>query len=134
MARPFVLVAFFLPALGLPMLAAGCAPTIGDGCGSATNCSVNGDRLCDLTQPGGACIVFDCQADGCPDNAVCVRFNPDAPRHTVVACMRRCGDDSNCRGEYHCSSAAELGVTPAGDDYASVLDVRQPDGRFCVAD
>lgn len=114
-------------ALAASFFAAGCAPTIGDGCGSATNCSVNGDRQCDLFQPGGACTVFDCQADSCPDNAVCVRFNPDEPRLAVVACMRRCESDSNCRGGYHCTSAEELGN-------AAVIDLDPPGGLFCVAD
>lgn len=123
LASPLVL----LLALVASACVAGCAPTIGDGCGSATNCSVNGDRQCDLTQPGGACIVFDCQADGCPDNAVCVRFNPDSPRHAIVACMRRCDSDANCRGGYQCVSAEELGN-------AAVIDLDPPGGLFCVAD
>lgn len=106
----------------------GCAPQIGDGCAGSTNCSINGDRLCDLTQPGGACIVYDCEPNQCPDNAVCVRFNPEPQRLSVTACMRRCGSDSDCRGEYRCVSTAELdnGLT------ALVTDT-DPNRRFCVA-
>lgn len=129
MAR-FVVASSFL----LSLLAAGCAPTIGDGCGSATNCSVNGDRQCDLTQPGGACIVFDCQPDGCPDDAVCVRFNPEEARLRVIGCMRRCGSDENCRDGYHCTSAEEMGLNGMGQPYALVIDADPPDGLFCVAD
>jgi hypothetical protein len=128
MLRPLLAFAF-----AAAVLAAGCAPVIGDGCGSATNCSVNGDRQCDLTQPGGACTVFDCQADQCPDNAVCVRFNPDDPRHAVVACMRACNDDGGCRGDYECVSAADLGLQPDGDDVARVIDVTRGDRSFCIA-
>jgi hypothetical protein len=128
MARLVLVLAFAASAL-----ASGCAPAIGDGCASATNCSVNGDRQCDLTQPGGACTVFDCQADQCPDSAVCVRFNPDDPRHSVVACMKACTDDGSCRGEYECVRATDLGVMPDGDDFARVLDVSRGDRSFCIA-
>ncbi|MBX7196130.1 MAG: hypothetical protein K1X94_29005, partial [Sandaracinaceae bacterium] len=72
----FVLASLALAALAL---ASACTPRIGDGCSSSTNCSINGDRDCDLTQPHGACEVFDCQADQCPDDAVCTRFHPDEP-------------------------------------------------------
>jgi len=112
--------------------AAGCAPQIGDGCGSSTNCSINGDRLCDTSQPGGVCTVFDCQADVCPDNAVCVRFNPVPARLAIVACMRACSSDDDCRtGEgYRCRGEAEL----ASEDLTvDVLDLSPPDARFCVA-
>ncbi len=111
--------------------AIGCAPRIGDSCGNSTNCSINGDRLCDTSQPNGACLVFDCQPDLCPDDAVCVRFNPEPARRAVVACMRRCGDDGDCRtGDgYRCKSADELG----GAVTAVVTDLDPPDGRFCVA-
>lgn len=124
MAR-LVLTLSFLGSLAV----AGCAPSIGDGCSSATNCSVNGDRQCDLSQPGGYCIVFDCQPDQCPNDAVCVRFNPDAPRHAVVACMRRCSSDGDCRSGdgYRCRSASEL-----PDGFAMVTDLDPPDGRFCI--
>ena len=113
-------------------LAAGCSPRIGDACAVATNCSINNDRLCDPSQPNGACIVFDCQADRCPDDAVCVRFNPDPPRRQVVACMRRCSGDGDCRSAdgYRCVSDGDLesmGLT------ADVIDVTRPDARYCVA-
>jgi hypothetical protein len=110
-------------------VAAGCAPSIGDSCSNSTNCSVNGDRQCDLSQPGGYCIVFDCQPDRCPNDAVCVRFSPDEPRHSVVACMRRCSSDGDCRSGdgYRCRGAAEL---PPG--FAEVTDLDPPDGRFCI--
>ena len=122
-------------ALGLllALAAAGCTPRIGDGCAASSNCSINGDRLCDSSQPGGACTVLDCQADRCPDNAVCVRFNPIPVRRAVVACMHRCENDGDCRAAegYRCRSTEEL----AAEGLASaVVDVARPDARFCVAD
>ncbi len=108
----------------------GCAPSIGDSCGNSTNCSVNGDRQCDLSQPGGYCTVFDCQPDQCPNDAVCVRFNPTEPRLAVIACMRRCSSDGDCRSGdgYRCRGAAELAPSLS----AEVTDLDPPDGRFCV--
>src|SRR5258705_13828561 len=53
-------------------LAVGCSPKIGDKCSVSTDCSVQGDRLCDPTQPGGYCTVFNCEPDRCPDESVCV--------------------------------------------------------------
>ncbi len=117
----------------VPGLAVGCTPRIGDGCQASANCSINGDRLCDTSQPGGACIVFDCQADRCPDDAVCVRFNPAPVRRAVVACMQRCEDDGDCRESqgYRCRGVADL---EADGLPVAVVDVARPDARFCVAD
>jgi hypothetical protein len=130
--RPALALVIAVVGAGLAGSTAGCAPRIGDGCQNNTNCSINGDRLCDNAQPGGSCIVFDCQPDRCPDDAVCVRFNPTPPRLQVVACMRRCTSDADCRSGdgYRCRSAADFAGT---DLEVSVLDLDPPDGSFCVA-
>jgi hypothetical protein len=115
--------------LVLGMLAMGCSPRLGDGCASATNCSVNGDRACDTTQPGGYCTVFDCTADACPDDAVCVRFQPDPVRLSRNICMRRCQGDGDCRVNegYTCHGAMDETLL------VEIVDVARPDGRFCMA-
>lgn len=136
----------------LASAAVGCAPRIGDGCASQTNCSINGDRVCDVTQPGGYCTVFDCSPDTCPDDAVCVRFEPDTPRLSRNVCMRRCNGDGDCRTDrgYRCvgESDGELrgdGGVVEGDGGSvsvpgevinhrfAVADVNRPDGHFCIA-
>lgn len=108
-----------------------CSPQLGDSCSTALNCSVNGDRACDVTQPGGACISYDCQADQCADDAVCVRFHPAEPRRSLVACMRRCHSDGDCRTDegYRCIDSATY------DDglFSEVVDRERPDARFCAA-
>lgn len=81
----------------LGVVGAGCTPRIGDSCSTSTNCSINGDRLCDTSQPGGYCLVPDCQADRCPDDAVCVRFRSDEPRLAISFCMKGCASDGDCR-------------------------------------
>ena len=37
----------------------------------------NGTRVCDLSQPGGYCLVDGCDAQSCPEDSVCVRFFPE---------------------------------------------------------
>ncbi len=109
-------------------MASGCSPRIGDGCSNPGNCSINGDRACDIAQPGGYCTVIDCLPDRCPDNAVCVRFNPQPARRATVACMRACSGDGDCRSEYQCLSIEDLAATGLE---AEITDTgRGP--RFCV--
>lgn len=130
-ALPFT---FFALALAL---APGCTPAIGDGCATALNCSINGDRPCDLARPGGACTVFGCEADTCPENAVCVRWRPDPSRLSFTACMRSCEVDAHCRLDegYECRDAAEVTATEeGGEPIAEVVDLeRTDDARFCIA-
>ena len=92
----------------------GCKPEIGDECTVSTDCSATGDRLCDTTQPGGYCTIFNCEPGTCPDEAICIAFGAlpsTAPacldlqassRFERAFCLRSCDDDSDCRGGYEC--------------------------------
>ena len=96
------------------LFAFGCTPHIGDSCTVSTDCSAAGDRLCDVTQPGGYCTVFNCEPDTCPDNAICVNFGAAfSPVNGCMAsqgnspyersfCMAACNSDGDCRGGYIC--------------------------------
>jgi hypothetical protein len=55
---------------------AGCGKEIGDPCTFSTDCSPNGDRLCDIASNGGYCTIQGCDLTStiCPDEAVCVQF------------------------------------------------------------
>jgi hypothetical protein len=86
----------------------GCTPSIGDKCNLSTDCSIQGNRLCDTSQPAGYCTVLGCTADTCPDNAACVEFGASVPgcpyddyhapsRAARAMCMKACGSDSDCR-------------------------------------
>lgn len=99
---------------------AACKPTIGDKCVLSTDCSTQGDRLCDTSQPGGYCTEFNCVANGCPDQAACVLFTSNVPgcgyddrsgpygsRVARGFCVAICGNNSDCRGGYVCRSAKE---------------------------
>lgn len=104
-----------LPSLGLALcLASACQPRIGDSCSGSRDCSATGERQCDITQPGGYCTVVGCDADTCPDGAICVewRFNPTRTAETW--CMRGCRENSGCRdrGGYACVPPDQ--ITPEG--------------------
>ena len=128
--RPgFLLSLASAPLLALLALgAAGCTPSIGDGCEVSTNCSSAGDRLCDLAQPGGYCTIFNCQPNACPEEAACVMFHAAVPgcqyndrgqRSGKSFCVKRCKSDSDCRAEYHCANPLDPPLS------AQILDDNQ---------
>jgi hypothetical protein len=103
--------------------AVGCSPKIGDKCTVSTDCSAAGDRLCDITEPGGYCTIFNCEPDSCPDDAACIDFGTmlsvgpvagctvsqgDSPYQRSF-CMASCTSDSDCRGGYKCLEASAIG-------------------------
>lgn len=115
-----------------------CAPKLGDSCDRATDCSANGDRVCDRAQPGGYCTIANCEPGTCGGEGFCVRFRPDQPRLSSDWCMEKCGDNSDCdRDQYVCRSAAQLNAVDGGvveervNRRAEILDT-QKDGKFCV--
>ena len=91
-----------------------CQPEIGDACSNASDCSVQEQRTCDTTYPGGYCTVLGCEADTCPEEASCVAFQsvisvaPECasyqvrPRLQRTVCMKTCKSDGDCRGDYAC--------------------------------
>jgi hypothetical protein len=126
----------------------GCKPKIGDACSNAVDCSALGDRLCDVTQPGGYCTLFNCQPDTCPDDAACVVFRseldpacekPITPNSTLspdgrhgrfaqTFCMKTCKSEKDCREGYQC-------VRPI-DRAARLLDRKRDnaaDVQVCLA-
>src|SRR5262245_26278271 len=106
-ARPLLLLCALL-ALGL----LACAPEVGDDCKTALDCSSQGSRLCDRTQPGGYCTIRGCEPGTCPEEAVCVKFRPSEERLAVTYCMRKCDDNGDCRSDedYRCVAARDFGV------------------------
>jgi hypothetical protein len=64
----------------LVALTVGCGHKVGDSCANSADCDPSGGtRTCDLSQPGGYCIVEGCDARSCPSDSVCVRFFPEQP-------------------------------------------------------
>jgi hypothetical protein len=120
-------------------IAAGCQPEIGDACHISDDCSQQGDRLCDTTQPGGYCTKFNCEPNSCPEEATCVAFtraslqssacdeSPTALAGKRTFCLRRCKKRGDCRAGYECGDVGEQG-NPWG---ASVVD-EEGSGRVCI--
>lgn len=107
-------------ALGLAGLVAavGCAPELGDSCNNNTDCSIQGDRQCDRSAPGGYCTIPDCVAGACKGEGYCVRFEPDQLRLSEEWCMAKCG--RGCRNDYRCATVDELNAERCGmtaDEY-----------------
>jgi hypothetical protein len=120
-------VAFFSvwKGIGLLVLGAGvialsaseaCTPKIGDKCVVSTDCSVQGDRLCDVSQPSGYCTQLNCRGNDCFDDATCVLFDSAVPgcdyndrsgqygsRVARSFCMAQCDSNSDCRSGYVCA-------------------------------
>jgi hypothetical protein len=108
--------------LALAALTGACAAEIGDECTNSTDCSPEGDRICDFAQTGGYCTIEGCSPDQCPDDALCVRFG-DEPRFERRYCMAACSDGSDCRDGYTCDAA---------DGESSLVIDEDRDGRYCV--
>jgi hypothetical protein len=104
------------PLVAMPVLLAalaGCQPLIGDECTMNIDCSEDGDRYCDRTQPNGYCTIVDCEANACPSEAICVQFFDDV--HARSYCLRKCDKDSVCRSSYQCTEPIP-GVSEVLDD------------------
>jgi len=108
--------------------AAACTPELGDDCSNSLNCSSQSSRECDRTQPGGYCTISPCERDTCPEEATCVKFRPSQERLSVTYCMRKCGQDNDCRDDegYRCLTATEFSTCYE----AQTLD--GTDKRFCA--
>lgn len=99
-----------------------CGKEIGDACNVSTDCSPNGDRICDPPQnsPGGYCTVFACDYNTCPGDSSCVRF------FTSSFSNRKCNSTQECEQGVH-----EPGVD--GRDYDGSLDELCSVSGFCVS-
>jgi hypothetical protein len=104
--------------------AIGCKPEIGDSCKLSTDCSIQGDRLCDTSQPDGYCTIFNCDPDSCPSEAVCVSFHPNSERFARRFCVRHCEKNSDCRSGYVCTD-------PNARD-GKIIDSQPPTGLVCL--
>jgi hypothetical protein len=131
--------------LGLSAFA--CTPKIGDSCTVSTNCSASGDRLCDITEPGGYCTIFNCEPGSCPDSSVCINFGTELSSVDQCSssqgnspyqrsfCMAPCSSDGDCRGGYSCqdlSGKPKADGSP-GNALGAVLADNTGDGRVCAA-
>ena len=123
------------------LVGTGCKEHIGDSCGNSTDCSVTGERQCDLAQPGGYCTVFSCDPDTCPEGA-CVEWRFIPSRTAETWCMKTCDNTGDCRFEYSCVLPANLTMNgefdpelPVDERVARIidLDAYKAEAKICVA-
>jgi hypothetical protein len=117
-----------------------CSSTIGSTCTQSTDCSTQGNRVCDTSQPNGYCTVFGCGDKTCPDQAVCVTFavalpgcaynDYEAPDRTSrTLCLAHCQQDSDCR-----TSDGYVCADPKGPPWsARIVDDNQNQSVCIVA-
>ena len=117
----------------------GCTPSIGDKCVLSTDCSLRGDRLCDTSEPGGYCTIFNCRGNLCPDTAACVLFNANvqgcgyddrsASRTGRTFCMAQCKSNTDCRNGYICADPRALpwSAVILDDDQLQLVCIVPPD-------
>ncbi|MBL8605403.1 MAG: hypothetical protein JNK72_25960 [Myxococcales bacterium] len=107
----------FALALVAALAEMGCQKVIGDSCTLSSDCSLQGDRACDTSQPEGYCTVAACDPNACPDEALCIAFNAHAPRITRRYCMAGCTTDDDCRTpEYRCRRPDAPSCAATGDE------------------
>jgi hypothetical protein len=120
--------------LAFAILAAACGSKIGDSCAVGSDCSQEGGRICDRSQPDGYCTVANCDVGTCPEESECVQFFASV-RDTTCAtaadcsldqvctvggycadratesrfCMLRCGSQGDCRDGYECRNLERMG-------------------------
>ncbi|HEU4535749.1 MAG TPA: hypothetical protein VFS00_16600, partial [Polyangiaceae bacterium] len=139
MRLPFSRAALSTLAAALALGAGGCRPDIGESCSNSIECSSQGDRICDTSLPDGYCTVYNCEADRCPDDAICVAFNSsDAPvcqneqawrRLERTFCLGECANDGDCRDGYQCARGDDLKNRYG----ATILDRDPSEPGVCVS-
>jgi hypothetical protein len=121
-------------ALVVVCAAAGCSKAIGDACGTNVDCSIAGDRFCDIAPPGGYCTVEGCDVtndgkDTCPGDSVCVRFftslGTEPCTYDVTLPRSDCAADQRCV----CDQSDENGTCPISAHCAPETSER----RWCMA-
>jgi hypothetical protein len=108
-----------------------CSRNIGDSCSSSADCDpTRGTRTCDLSQPGGYCVVEGCDARSCPSNSVCVRVFPGAFLSKACSADTPCATDEICLGT-EAPSGADAGGLDAGSGsgYCARLGLER---RLCL--
>ncbi len=126
---------------------AGCQAKIGDECERSTDCSLRGERVCDLshrvdsagvvqTAGKGECTIDGCGRDSCPNEAACIKVYGsnflsvacDPQREDLATTCDSSEDDCMARG---CSlDADDQWVCPPRND-CDVSEVCLPEG-LCV--
>ncbi|HEY0254882.1 MAG TPA: hypothetical protein VGC41_25325, partial [Kofleriaceae bacterium] len=81
-----------------------------DSCISSTDCSIDGTRVCDISQLQGYCTIAGCDYDTCPGEAACISFfsgggftnRPCDPKTEDTGDVDDCSVDELCSIEGQC--------------------------------
>ncbi len=109
-SRQFFFTTALIALVALAFVQSGCARRVGDGCTLDTDCSINNDRRCDLSQQGGYCTIAECDRNSCPDDSLCIEFFAQVDPRTRRFCMAPCSVDGDCRANYRCVAPDVQGV------------------------
>lgn len=130
--------------LALALALGACAPKIGDACTTSSDCSTAGDRLCDPTEPGGYCTIFNCEPDSCPSDSVCIAFQAkpslasacadpqEASRFRRTFCMARCSSNGDCRSGYECADLNDADHPGAPNPWGAIVADTGRGNKACV--
>jgi hypothetical protein len=115
--------------LGLLLLTTlACGHNIGDSCSSSADCDpTSGTRTCDLSQPGGYCLLEGCDARSCPGDSVCMRVFPGALLTKVCSTAAPCDPDEVCLP--YASAAPDGGSVTATISYCARMSLEK---RLCL--
>src|SRR4029077_11823634 len=107
--------------VALVFTGAACGKEIGDACTFSTDCSPNGDRICDPSpqSPDGYCSIQGCDFDTCPDEAACIQFFTGDFTNKPCTDDTECSLDELCSLEAHCvprSSEVRYCMRKCGND------------------
>ncbi len=102
-----------LLALGLGALGGGCKSEIGDACKRSQDCSLQGERTCDLSyridengieriNGNGECTIDGCSRGSCPEEAACVKSYSSAFVSTTCDASLAAVGSSSCRPSEVC--------------------------------
>jgi len=62
-------------------LGVGCGHNVGDSCRVSSDCDpTGGTRICDVSQPGGYCLVEGCDEYSCPSDSASITPGPTTCR------------------------------------------------------
>jgi hypothetical protein len=141
------------------LVLAGCGKEIGDACVVSSDCSPNGDRMCDISQKEGYCTIMGCDYSTCPEEAACIRFftgsfanktcenSPDecsldelcdlnkhcVPESSEVRyCMKTCESDDDCRDGYECRDLEAMKAHGGEPVLAPGQEVDASAPKFCA--
>jgi len=121
-----------VPLLLCVVVLGACGKEIGDACITGTDCSPNGDRLCDPASIGGYCTILGCDYTTCPDEAACIRFftgnfenKTCDPAKTADAC--RAPNATDC-----CSLDELCAIEGATGEIKGHCVARSSEIRYCM--